>query len=205
MTCTSAFTLIAIAAALVACSPSTADQTGTAPTAATDRATGPTAQAPSSAPASKAALTSAATGDRVLSLGGLGPLRVGEALPAGGSWAVAGDQAGDGCRAARSKAYPGVYALVEGGTVRRITVRQGSDVTLVEGLGVQSTETDVRTSFPGFRSEPHKYEDAPAKYLTAPKASERESALRFEIGADGKVEAIHVGQMPQLAYVEGCG
>lgn len=205
MTYTSGLTLIAIAAALAACSPSAGDPSGTAPTAATERVTGPTAQARSSALASKAALTSAATRDRVLSLVGLGPLRVGEALPAGGSWAVAGAQAGDGCRAARSKAYPGVYALVEGGTVRRITVRQGSDVTLVEGLGVQSTETEVRKSFAGFQSEPHKYEEAPAKYLTAPNASERESALRFEIGADGKVEAMHVGQMPQLAYVEGCG
>jgi hypothetical protein len=94
---------------------------------------------------------------------------------------------------------------VEGGKVRRITISQGSDVKLVEGLGGGSTETEVRKWFAGFRSEPHKYEDAPAKYLTAPNASKSQSALRFEIGADGKVEAVHVGQMPQLAYIEGCG
>ena len=28
--------------------------------------------------------------------------------------------------------------------------------------------------------------------------------LRFEIGQDDRVQAIHVGRMPQLAYVEGC-
>ena len=56
----------------------------------------------------------------------------------------------------------------------------------------------------GFREEPHKYVDAPAKYLTAPNADSGGPALRFEIGQDGKVSLIHVGLMPVLAYVEGC-
>ena len=51
---------------------------------------------------------------------------------------------------------------------------------------------------------PHKYGAAPAKYLTAPNAPSGDSALRFEIGSDGKVSLIHVGTMPVLAYVEGC-
>ena len=58
--------------------------------------------------------------------------------------------------------------------------------------------------FAGFRAEPHKYEDAPAKYLTAPNAASGDVALRFEIGHDGKVSLIHVGMAPVLYYVEGC-
>jgi hypothetical protein len=40
--------------------------------------------------------------------------------------------------------------------------------------------------------------------LTAPNAASGDPALRFEIGADGKVSLIHVGTMPVLGYVEGC-
>ena len=81
---------------------------------------------------------------------------------------------------------------------------QRSDVKLFEGVGVGSTEQAVNGAFPGFRSEPHKYEAAPAKYLTAPNAASGGPALRFEIGADGKVKLMHVGTMPVLGYVEGC-
>jgi hypothetical protein len=100
--------------------------------------------------------------------------------------------------------YPGVYAIVTDGLVRRITVGQRSDVKLVEGVGVGSTERDVKAWFGGFREEPHKYEAAPAKYLTAPNAASGDPAVRFEIGAEGLVKLIHVGTMPVLAYVEGC-
>jgi hypothetical protein len=50
----------------------------------------------------------------------------------------------------------------------------------------------------------HKYQDAPAKYLTAPNAASGDPAVRFEIGSGGKVSLIHVGIMPALGYVEGC-
>ena len=159
---------------------------------------------PVAGPASAANGASDAQG-KVLGLSGLGELKIGDALPVGATWTLPGEQAEAGCRAARSPAYPGVYAIVEGGKVRRITVGQGSDVKLVEGIGVGASEAEARKWFTGFRSEPHKYEDQPAKYLTAPNASNSNSALRFEIGSDGKVRLMHVGQMPQLAYVEGCG
>ena len=126
-------------------------------------------------------------------------------MPVGGSWGERGAQTGDACRTVSSPEYPGVYAIVENGNVQRITLGQASTVKLAEGVGVGSTEQDVRKWFAGFREEAHKYEAAPAKYLTAPNAANGSSALRFEIGADGKVKLIHVGVMPVLAYVEGCG
>ncbi len=139
----------------------------------------------------------------MLTLEGLGDLQIGKAAPSG--WAERGAQASDACRTVTSPDYPGVYAIVSGGKVRRVTVGQRSDVKLTEGIGVGSTEGDVGKWFAGFRPEPHKYVDAPAKYLTAPNASNGDPALRFEIGTDRRVSLMHVGTMPELGYVEGCG
>jgi hypothetical protein len=140
----------------------------------------------------------------MLTLEGLGELRVGQSIPRGSGWAERGAQISDECRTINSPAYPGAYAIVEEGKVRRITVGSGSSVRLVEGIGVGSAEAEVRAAFPGFREQPHKYSEPPAKYLTAPNAASGDPALRFEIGADRRVSLIHVGTMPVLIYVEGC-
>jgi len=138
----------------------------------------------------------------VLALEGLGDLRIGQPVPAGSSFAPRGAQLpGTDCKTLSSPAYPGVYALTEGGNVRRITVGSGSPVKLVEGIGPGSTEAEVLQVFPTFIASPHKYVAAPAKYLTQPGSDPR---LRFEIGRDRKVSLVHVGMMPQLGYVEGC-
>jgi hypothetical protein len=141
---------------------------------------------------------------KVIGLEGLGTLRIGMPVPTTGGWAGRGAQTGSECRTVSSPNYAGVYAIVEGGKVQRITVGQRSDVKLVEGIGVGANEAAITAAFPGFRAESHKYEDAPAKYLTAPHAGEDGPGLRFEIAQNGKVSMIHVGLMPALAYVEGC-
>ena len=140
----------------------------------------------------------------MLGLEGLGDLRIGQPVPVGSLWAARGAQASDSCTTVSSPDYPGVYAIVTDDKVQRITVGQRSDVKLVEGIGVGATEAQVRQGFAGFREEPHKYVEAPAKYLTAPNAASGDPALRFEIGADGRVSLIHIGMMPVLGYVEGC-
>lgn len=145
-----------------------------------------------------------ASSGNVLALEGLGDLRIGRPVPASSKWTERGAQASDACRTISSPDYPGVYAIIEQGKVRRITAGQQSAVKLSEILGVGSTEKEVLNSFPGFRAEPHKYVASPAKYLTAPNAASGDSALRFEIEADGKVSLIHFGMMPVLGYVEGC-
>lgn len=194
--------------ALSACS-SGADQTSAEATAQATGVEEPTAGA---APASSEADAGAAPTPMALPVGsaniigleGLGDLKIGQAVPQGSSWAERGAQIPGGCKTVSSPDYPGAYAIVEGGKVRRITIGKSADVKLVEGIGVGSTEAEVKQAFPGFRAEPHKYEEAPAKYLTAPGAEKGGPALRFEIGRDGKVSMIHVGTMPVLGYVEGC-
>ncbi|EJL24036.1 hypothetical protein [Novosphingobium sp. AP12] len=191
-----------MALSLAACSGT--EPADTASTAATVEETSvPASPAPTDAP-TEAAPASAAPSADVLGLEGLGTLRIGQPVPKGSSWAERGAQTSDACRTVTSPDYPGVYAIVEKGDVRRITLGQRSTVKLAEGVGVGASEADVKKWFAGFREEPHKYEDAPAKYLTAPNARPGESALRFEIKADGKVGLIHVGEMPTLTYVEGC-
>ncbi|WP_367947185.1 hypothetical protein [Sphingopyxis sp. BSNA05] len=134
-----------------------------------------------------------------LTLAGLGDLRIGQAVPAGSRWA----QISEGCHVLSSPDYPDAYAIVEGGTLRRISISKGSRVKLAEGIGPGASEAVVKQYF-SFKATPHKYGDPPAKYLTAPNAASGASALRFEIGSDGTVSQIHVGTMPVLGYVEGC-
>jgi len=152
---------------------------------------------------SPSAAETATPDPNILRLEGLGDLRIGQPVPAGSSWELRGAQASDTCLVLSSPDYPGAYAIVEGDKVRRISVGQRSQVKLIEGIGVGATEAEVKQYFP-FPETPHKYVDAPGKYLTAPNAGSGNSALRFEIGSDGTVSQIHVGTMPVLGYVEAC-
>lgn len=140
---------------------------------------------------------------RALTLDGLGDLVVGKPAPADSSFGEHGAQIGEDCRLVSSPAFPGVYAITrgKGGPVRRITVSEGSDVRLAEGVGAGASEREVLAAFPGFRASAHKYVGAPGKYLTQPGSAPR---LRFEIDETGRVAHIHVGLMPELGYVEGC-
>lgn len=192
-----ALALLTLAAALAACSPEPAD----APTDEASETSAPMSEAPSEA-ASTAVPSESVVSPDTLTLEGLGDLKIGQPLPA--DWKMDGVQASDECLIASSKRYPEVYAIVEGGKVRRVSAFGDAKVKLVEGIGVGATEAEVKKWFAGFRSEPHAYVEAPAKYLTAPNATSGDPALRFEMGANGKVETIHIGTMPVLGYVEGC-
>lgn len=189
-----ALPLIALALAAAGCS-QPAEQAPADDTAAAPAPPVPAEPSPAPSPAASA---------DTLTLTGLGALRIGEAVPAGSSWAERGAQESDTCRTVSSPDYPGVYAIVEDGRVRRISAGQRSSVALAEGIAAGAREDAVRAAFPAFREEPHKYVAAPAKYLTAPGAGSGDPALRFEIDAGGRVMQIHVGTMPVLGYVEGC-
>lgn len=207
----SALGAVLVLGACSSASDDTAPDEGAVESSATETASMPAAVSPAEAPtetgageAAPAAAAPAGAADGVLALEGLDDLRIDEPVPAGGTWAERGAQTGETCRTVSSPDYPGVYAIVMDGKVQRITAGQRSDVKLAEGIGVGADEADVEKWFAGFNEQPHKYVDAPAKYLTAPNAESGDPALRFEIGKDGKVSMIHVGVMPVLAYVEGC-
>lgn len=199
--------LVALTLTLAACSPggdrsngnvaqggSTA-QRGSAPSAATHDTAG-------TPPVSAASSESSRAGNG-LTRQGLGDLRIGVAVPKGGTWAERGAQASDACRTVSSPQYPGVYAIVTEGKVQRITIGQRSDLA-ANGVRIGTSEQEVKKRFTGLVEALHKYEAPPAKYLTSAEAANGSPAFRFEIGQDGKVKLIHAGLMPVLAYVEGC-
>lgn len=196
-------TATAILLGLAACTPEAVEPPDVAPGTA-DRIASPAASPPTSPSPPPPPSTLAPPAANVLTLEGLDALRIGQAVPADSGWAERGAQISDTCRTISSPAHPGVYAIVEDGKVRRVTIGRSSAVKLVEGIGVGATEAEVRAAFPGFREAPHEYSEPPAKYLTGPNGESGDPALRFETGTDGKVALMHVGTKPVLFYVEGC-
>jgi hypothetical protein len=194
---------VLVALGLPACSPETRSATGAGTAAESKilRTTPEQAPPPARLPP---AHEKAPPAGNVLTLEGLGILRIGDPVPAGSSWGERGAQIPGGCRTISSPDFLGVYAIVEEGVVRRITVGGQSKVKLTEGVGPGASEAEVRAAFPGVREEPHKYVESPAKYLTSPSAASGDPALRFEIDLEGGVGLMHVGTMPVLGYVEGC-
>lgn len=159
---------------------------------------------PTDAATTDAAPVATAAASDELTIAGLGALRIGLPVPAGSGWTADGEQASDTCITYGSAAFPGIYAIVEDGAVRRISAGEGAAVALPGGLAVGAAEAEVQRQYPGLRSDPHTYEEPPAHYLTAPGATATRASLRFEIGADRKVQWIHVGTEPTLEYIEGC-
>ncbi len=166
-----------------------------------DDAPDPATQESADAVAEPATVPSQSTGAKALTLEGLAGLTIGQPVPEDSSFVAGEGQIGNGCETLASPDWPSVYAIRVDGDVRRISVSDGSGVTLVEGVGPGSTIEEVRAAFPGFREEPHKYTGPEGRYLTQPGDDPR---LRFEIDPNGTVSIIHVGVMPELAYVEGC-
>lgn len=191
----------ALALCLAACSPEPAVAPDRKPMTEDNSGTLTSAPAPPQAP-HVPATTRAATVS--LTLNGLGALKIGDMVPAGSGWAESSGQIPGSCRTISSPDFLGVYAIVEDGKVRRITIGERSKLKLVEGIGTGASEAELRAAFPELREEPHKYVELPGKYLTAPNAADGNPAHRFEVGRDGKVSLVHIGTMPVLSYVEGC-
>jgi len=174
----------------------------------------PEAEAPASAP-----VVPTAAAD-VLTPQGYGPLRIGMTqaevdAAVGSPPANAADAEPAECRQYQPPRGPkGVLVMLEKGVLTRLTAIKGSDVKTENGIGVGSDGEQVKTLY-GAAAEvtPHKYQDAPAAYVTVwpgrrnllnthvMDAAAR--GLRFEIGQDGKVAFIHAGG-PSIQYVEGC-
>jgi hypothetical protein len=157
--------------------------------------------APQPAPASSSARAKPA-----LTAQGYDTIRIG-AKPAdaiGYALAPVGGTPEDACRIFRSPRVPGLAVMVEQGVVTRLTAHGDAKVRTERGIGVGSTEAEVRAAYRPLGESPHKYDAAPAKNLVWGEEGVPE-ALRFEIGADGRVVQLHAGASPALMYVEGCG
>lgn len=174
----------------------------------------PEAELPVSAPA---APTAAAD---VLTPQGYGPLRIGMSqaevdAAVGLPPANVADAEPSECRQYQPPRGPeGVLVMLEKGVLTRLTAIRGSDVMTEDGVGVGFDGEQLKARY-GSAAEvtPHKYQDAPAAYVTIWSGKTSPSSgyvtdpaargFNFEIGQDGKVAFIHAGG-PSIQYVEGC-
>lgn len=187
-------------------------------------ACGPENQAPATQenlPAENDTATPSSTAT-VLTPDGWGPLRIGmtreEVVAALGEDAnpqAVGGPEPDFCDQFRPVRAPeAMLLMIEDGRLTRISLIVPSDVVTDGGLGIGATAAQVKAAY-GDRAvvEPHKYQDAPAEYVTvwsqggagdgAYVTDPQARGLVYEIGSQGTVEDIHAGG-PSIQYVEGC-
>jgi hypothetical protein len=105
------------------------------------------------------------------------------------------------------RAPEGMVLMLEQGRLTRISLRTPASVETEGGLVVGDSAAAVRSHF-GERAlvTPHKYEAAPAEYLTVwtvPPPAPDAKGIVYEIGLDGSVTRIHAGGL-SVQYVEGC-
>ncbi|WP_292024427.1 MULTISPECIES: hypothetical protein, partial [unclassified Brevundimonas] len=111
-----------------------------------------------------------------------------------------------------ARAPQGVNVMIQDGKLTRITLMRDARIKTDRGFGLGDTAMAVKQAYGGsIFAEPHKYQAAPAEdlfawskggstnYVTDPSAR----GVRYEIGTDGKVMAIHAGG-PSIQLVEGC-
>lgn len=154
------------------------------------------------APATAAAPATSATVDT--SLPTLAHLRFGKPVAANSGWARDAMQASDDCLIYNARTVPHAYAIVINNRLERVSFATGAAFRLPSGITLGSDEAEVRRAYPDLLAEPHKYQAAPAGYLTQPDLGAGQPRLRFEIGTNRKVEVIHIGLPPSLGLVEGC-
>lgn len=110
------------------------------------------------------------------------------------------------------RAPEGMLLMVQNDRLTRISLGDESDITTDKGLRVGDPTERVKAAY-GDQAQvtPHKYQSAPAEYITVWSRGGGEGYIEdetargivYEIGSDGTVMAIHAGG-PSIQYVEGC-
>jgi len=152
---------------------------------------------------------------------GWGPLRIGMTLdevtaalgPDANPDAVGGPDP-EACDEFRPQNAPeGILVMIENGRLTRVSLIEMSPLKTDKGLGIGDTAATVKSAYgAAAQASPHKYQDAPAEYITVwdggPRTEpyvqdEAARGLVYEIDGTGKVGAVRAGG-PSIQYVEGC-
>ena len=141
---------------------------------------------------------------QVAGLPGIPGLTFGQPIPQGSAWTRDKVQASDECLTYSAPMTPHAYAIVFDHALQRISFLPGSRFRLPSGIAIGSPEAEVKRAYPGLVAALHAYDPPPARYLTAPHLAPGQPGLRFEIDADRKVAAIHLGLPGALELVEAC-
>lgn len=143
--------------------------------------------------------------------GGLGPVRIGmnpqEANVAVG-YGLAVDQfiSGNCYYLSPEPVLEDVGFMVNNGTIARVDIYSGSDVTTRSGARVGMTEQQILDLFgEKIQEAPHEYITG-GKYLIFVPVDERDKNFRvvFETDANGIVVTYRAGRVPEVLWIEGC-
>lgn len=164
---------------------------------------------------------SEAVGNELLTAEGWGPLQIGmtreEVTAAVGDKAdpeAMGGPEPEFCEEYQPSETPeGLYVMIEQGNLARITLAGDTAVRTPAGITIGDSADQVRAAYGDeLQAMPHTYVGPPGEYLTAwinadvgenGTGDPNARGIRYEIGDDGLVQAIHAGG-PAIQYVEGC-
>jgi hypothetical protein len=153
---------------------------------------------------------------RALTSEGWGPLHIGmtraQVIAAAGSDAnpnAVGGPDPASCDQFRPARVPrGMLVMIERDSLTRISLSAGSGIATSDGFEVGDSAAAVVRHY-GARAvvTPHKYQSAPARYVTTwtrgrPPASSARGIV-YEIGSDDRILRVHAGG-GSIQYVEGC-
>lgn len=152
---------------------------------------------------------SAAPASQVLTVDGLGAVRIGMTIAAvekaiGGKLEGAAIESDDICVEKVSKAGPqDVFYMFEDRKLSRISLGEGSNIVTPRGIGVGATAAQVRRAYgPKLKSDEHPYEGPPGEFLTFWTVPGKRG-ISFETDTSRTVKVIHAGT-GAIEYAEGC-
>lgn len=112
-----------------------------------------------------------------------------------------------------ARAPRGVLVMTEANRLSRVSLIRPSTLVTDRGFGLGAKAAEVSAAYGAQAvSTPHKYNPAPAAYITVWSANPPRAGapagpaargLVYEIDTSGRVQAIHAGG-PAIQYVEGC-
>jgi hypothetical protein len=167
------------------------------------------------APPATAAPMPAPAGN-VLTAQGFGPLRIGmtraeveAALGPDANPDAVGGADPESCDQFRPNRAPeGLLVMLEQGVLTSVWLTRAAATETDRGFNIGDSAAAIKEAYgPAAEAMAHKYEGAPAEYITVWTSSDHTSAaargIKYEIGQDGNVKSI-AGGGPSISYVEGC-
>lgn len=167
----------------------------------------PSPAAPSVSPTPQASLNNSP-----LTIDGIGPVKIGMTIAeasraAGVSIVSRGDSGNPSCTYFRPQGEPQELGfMVTEGRISRIDVFKNRRIKTPSGLGIGSTEAEIKARFPGqIEVTNHEYVQG-GHYLTfVPRdAADRRYRIVFETDASSRVTQFRAGKPSEVSWVEGC-